>query len=70
MFTIIVPTDFSDTARNAVDFALKMANDMHNVRVVLYNAYSKSAIGVDGTPLSVDPDANRQITVMALQNLR
>jgi nucleotide-binding universal stress UspA family protein len=70
MFTIIVPTDFSDTARNAVDYALKMANDMHNVRVVLYNAYSKSAIGVDGTPLSIDPDTNRQITLMALQNLR
>ncbi|MGB4770508.1 MAG: universal stress protein [Chitinophagaceae bacterium] len=70
MFTIIVPTDFSDTARNAVDYALKMANDMHNVRVVLYNAYSKSSIGVDGTPLSVDPDTNRQITLMALQNLR
>lgn len=70
MFTIIVPTDFSDTARNAVDFALKMANDMHNVRVILYNAYSKSAIGIDGTPLSIDPDTNRQITLMALQNLR
>lgn len=70
MFTIIVPTDFSDTARNAVDFALKMANDMHNVRVVLYNAYSKSAVGIDGTPLSIDPDTNRQITLMALQNLR
>jgi nucleotide-binding universal stress UspA family protein len=70
MFTIIVPTDFSDTARNAVDYALKMANDMHNVRVVLYNAYSKSSIGVDGTPLSIDPNTNRQITLMALQNLR
>ena len=70
MFTIIVPTDFSDTARNAVDFALKMANDMHTVRVVLYNAYSRSAIGVDGTPLSIEPETNRQITLMALQNLR
>lgn len=70
MFTIIVPTDFSDTARNAVDFALKMASDMHNVRVTLYNAYSKSSVGVDGTPLSIDPDTNRQITIMALQNLR
>lgn len=70
MFTIIVPTDFSDTARNAVDFALKMANDMHTVRVVLYNAYSRSAIGIDGTPLSIEPETNRQITLMALQNLR
>lgn len=70
MFTIIVPTDFSDTARNAVGFALQMANDLHSIQVILYNAYSKSAIGVDGTPLSIDPETNRQITLMALSNLR
>lgn len=70
MFTIIVPTDFSDTARNAVDFAMHMANDLHNTRLVLYNAYSKSAIGVDGTPLHLEADTNRKITLMALQNLR
>ena len=47
MKTILVPTDFSDTARNAALFALPLAKQLGMDRIVLYNAYQ--------APISVDP---------------
>ncbi|WP_143309728.1 universal stress protein [Chitinophaga vietnamensis] len=39
MKTIIVPTDFSDTAYNAATYALKLAGELGTTRIVLYHAY-------------------------------
>lgn len=47
MKTILVPTDFSDTARNAARYALALANQIEASRIVLYNAFQ--------APVSVDP---------------
>ena len=47
MKTILVPTDFSDTARNAARYALALANQIDASRIVLYNAFQ--------APVSVDP---------------
>lgn len=47
MKTILVPTDFSDTARNAARYALALANQIQASRIVLYNAFQ--------APVSVDP---------------
>ncbi|MBY0481124.1 MAG: universal stress protein [Chitinophagaceae bacterium] len=47
MKTILVPTDFSSTARNAAKYALALANQIAADRIVLYNAYQ--------APVSVDP---------------
>jgi nucleotide-binding universal stress UspA family protein len=47
MKTILVPTDFSDTARNAAKYALALANQINATRIVLYNAFQ--------APISVDP---------------
>lgn len=39
MKTIIVPTDFSDTAYNAARYALGLAAQMGTARIILYHAY-------------------------------
>ena len=47
MKTILVPTDFSATAKNAATYALALAKQFGIKRIVLYNAYQ--------APVSVDP---------------
>jgi nucleotide-binding universal stress UspA family protein len=47
MKTILVPTDFSNTARNAAKYALALGNQIKATRIVLYNAFQ--------APISVDP---------------
>jgi nucleotide-binding universal stress UspA family protein len=39
MNTILVPTDFSNNARNAAKFAMKLAADLGAKKIVFYNAY-------------------------------
>jgi nucleotide-binding universal stress UspA family protein len=48
MNSILVPTDFSPTAKNAALFAINFAKQMQYQRIVLYNAYQ--------TPLTTDPN--------------
>lgn len=39
MKTILVPTDFSDTALNAARYAVQLSRQMGTTRILLYNAY-------------------------------
>ena len=39
MKTILVPTDFSDTAKNAALYAISFAKQMKSEKIILYNAY-------------------------------
>ena len=41
MKTFIVPTDFSDTAKNAAQFAAGIASQAGDVQIILYNAFEK-----------------------------
>lgn len=47
MNTLLLPTDFSATARNAAHYALQLAEQFGIARVVLYHSYE--------IPISVDP---------------
>lgn len=47
MQTIVVPTDFSVTAKNAALYAIQLAEDLGVTKVVFYHAYQ--------FPVSVDP---------------
>ncbi len=57
MKTILVPTDFSETAYNATMYAIALAKSLSVTRIVLYNAYQ--------IPFSGDPT----MPVMQLFNL-
>jgi nucleotide-binding universal stress UspA family protein len=68
MTRILVPTDFSDTSRNAVRYAFDLANDLPEVELTLFNSFDK-VVGSDGTPLASDPEAHRQLSLVALHSL-
>ncbi len=66
MKKFLVPTDFSDTAKNAARYALQLARDVVNASVVLYNAFDAVSTGADGTTVFSDEDARLTISNAAL----
>src|SRR6218665_2451525 len=51
MKTILVPTDFSDAARNAIDYAAHLAKAVH-AKLILFHAYHLPVV-VTETPIPV-----------------
>ena len=49
MKTIIVPTDFSETAKNAAEYAFKIASTLHFEKIIFYNAYQVAPIITEAT---------------------
>jgi len=43
MKTFLVPVDFSDTSKNAAEYAAQLTNDITDAKIILYNAYDKIA---------------------------
>ncbi|MBA2499894.1 MAG: universal stress protein [Chitinophagaceae bacterium] len=43
MRTIVIPTDFSETANNAAHFAAQMLQGEHDVNVILYHVYERAS---------------------------
>lgn len=59
MKTILVPTDFSDAAQNAADFAAKLAGD-YNANLILLNVFNPSIAGIDAmTAAEIIRDAEK-----------
>lgn len=70
MKTFLVPTDFSDTAKNAARYAVNFAGQIEGCRVVLFHIYDRQGYGSDGTPLQVNEADERYIAMAALNNHR
>ena len=70
MKKLLVPTDFSDTSKNAARFALQMAVDLQNAKVILIHVSDKITGGSDGSPLTEDDDDRRVILNQALQQMK
>ena len=49
MKTILVPTDFSEIARNAARYALKLATDLQAEKIVFYNACQAPPLMTENT---------------------
>ncbi len=69
MRKFLVPTDFSDTSKNAARYAVEMASSIPDSMIVLYNAYDKITPGSDGSPLSDDENDRKVILEQALKNM-
>jgi nucleotide-binding universal stress UspA family protein len=69
MKKFLVPTDFSETSKNAARFAVELAQDDPNTTIILYNLYDKIAPGSDGTPLTETDDDRKTVLHQALANL-
>ena len=48
MKKILVPTDFSDTSKNAAAYAMQLASNIPGAAVIRYHAYDSLAAGGDG----------------------
>lgn len=70
MIKLLVPVDFSDTSRNALSYALDMAQYIPLSSVLIFNSFEKVMAGTDGTPLSSNSDVRRNISLLALENLK
>ncbi len=69
MKKFLVPTDFSDTAKNAARYAVEMAANDPNAMIILYNLYDKIAAGSDGSLLTETDDDRKTILNQALAQL-
>jgi nucleotide-binding universal stress UspA family protein len=70
MKKLLVPTDFSDTSKNAARFAVQMAADVQNAKIILIHVSDKITGGSDGSPLTEDDDDRRVILTQALSQLK
>lgn len=69
MKKFLVPTDFSDTSKNAARYAVDLAQDDPNTTIILYNLYDKIAPGIDGSPLTESDEDRKKVLNQALANL-
>ncbi len=70
MKKILVPTDFSDTSKNAARYAAQMLNDRPGTQMILYYVYDGLTAGSDGTLLAEDDEDRKIILGQALWNMR
>jgi len=69
MKKFLVPTDFSETSKNAARYAVELAQDDPQVTIILYNIYDRLAPGADGSPLTETDEDRKKVLERALFNL-
>lgn len=69
MKKFLVPTDFSDTSKNAARYAVELAQDDPETTIILYNLYDKLAPGSDGSLLTETDEDRKKVLNQALANL-
>ena len=70
MKTFIVPTDFSDTSKNAARFAAHLAEQVKDAQIILYNVFEKIETGSDGSVVYNDHEARKTIMELALASVK
>lgn len=69
MKKFLVPTDFSETSKNAARYAVELAQDDPETTIILYNIYDKLAPGSDGSLLTETDEDRKKVLNQALLNL-
>lgn len=70
MKTFIVPTDFSDTSKNAARYAAQVAGQVKTATIILYHAFDKISTGSDGSVLQNDHEGRKKIMELALESVK
>ncbi|MBL0135409.1 MAG: universal stress protein [Chitinophagaceae bacterium] len=71
MKKFLVPTDFSETSKNAARYTAQMLNGKRGTQIILYYVYDGSTASPDGTLLSDEDDKDREIILQqALHNIK
>jgi len=69
MKKFLVPTDFSETSKNAARYAVELAQDDPETTIILYNTYYKLSPGSDGSLLTESDEDRKTVLNQALRNL-
>jgi nucleotide-binding universal stress UspA family protein len=69
MKTFIVPTDFSETSKNAARYAARVAEQV-GAQIILYNIFDKIETGSDGSVIYNDHESRKKIMELALQSVK
>jgi len=69
MKKFLVPTDFSETSKNAARYAVELAQDDPETTIILYNIYDRLAPGSDGSLLTESDEDRKKVLNQALHNL-
>ena len=69
MKKFLVPTDFSETSKNAANYAAQMAAAIPGAKVILINVSDKFTAGSDGSPLTETKKDRRTILQQALAHM-
>jgi nucleotide-binding universal stress UspA family protein len=70
MKTFLVPTDFSDTSKNAARYAANIAKQYKDVHIILYNVSDEITTGSDSTPLEEDSYSRKKIMELGLESIK
>jgi len=70
MKKFLVPTDFSDTSKNAARYAAQMAAAINGAEIILCNVSDKFTGGSDSSPLTETKKDRRTILVQALNHMK
>ena len=70
MKTFLVPTDFSETSKNAARYAAHIAKQYPGIHIILYNVSDEISAGSDGTPLVDDEHGRKKIMELALESIK
>lgn len=69
MKTFIVPTDFSETARNAAIYAVQIAAAVQDSRIILYNVFDKNTTEIENTSDEKSISA-KQMVEMTMESIK
>lgn len=70
MKTFLVPTDFSETSKNAARYAANIARQYQDVHIILYNFSDEVATGSDSSVVSDDDHARIKVMELALESIK
>jgi len=70
MKTFIVPSDFSDTSKNAGRFAAQVAEKVPDSQIILYHVFDKIEAGSDGSVMYNDHEGRKKIMELGLESLK
>jgi nucleotide-binding universal stress UspA family protein len=70
MKTFLVPTDFSETSKNAARYAANIAKQYQDIHIILYNVSDEVVAGSDSTPLADDDHSRKKIMELALESIK
>jgi nucleotide-binding universal stress UspA family protein len=70
MKTFIVPTDFSETSKNAARYAAQVAAQVAEAHIILYNVFDKVESGEDGSVMYNDHEGRKKLMELALESVK